>query len=64
MTALAVKLGGGVAAVAGAAVRRIGHGLPGIGGPVLVAVGLYMAWAPLGVVFAGVALWALDRRVP
>lgn len=48
---------------AGAAVRRVGVSLPGVGGPLLVSVGLWMAWRPLGVVFAGAVLWALDRRV-
>jgi hypothetical protein len=49
---------------AGAAIRRVGVSLPGVGGPLLVSAGLWMAWRPLGVVFAGVVLWALDRRVP
>ncbi len=53
-----------VAAFAGAAVRRVGVSAPGIGGPLLVAAGLWMAWRPLGLVFAGIVLWALDRRVP
>jgi hypothetical protein len=53
-----------LAAVAGAAIRRVGLSVPGVGGPLLVALGLWMAWRPLGVVFAGAVLWALDRRVP
>ena len=51
------------ASIAGTAVRLLGRGLPGTAGPLLVAAGLWMAWHPLGVVFAGIALWALDRRV-
>jgi hypothetical protein len=47
----------------GAAVRRVGVSLPGVGGPLLVAVGLWMVYRPLGVIFAGAVLWALDRRV-
>lgn len=47
----------------GTAIRKVGVSLPGVGGPLLVALGLWMAWRPLGVVFAGVVLWALDRRV-
>jgi hypothetical protein len=47
----------------GTALRQVGRSLPGTAGPLLVAAGLWMAWAPLGVVFAGGVLWALDRRV-
>lgn len=47
----------------GAAIRRVGVSVPGVGGPLLVSVGLWMAWRPLGVVFAGAVLWSLDRRV-
>lgn len=57
------EVGARVAVLAGAAIRRVGVSLPGVGGPLLVSVGLWMAWAPLGVVFAGVVLWMLDRRV-
>jgi len=57
------ELGARVAVLAGAAIRRVGVSLPGIGGPLLVSAGLWMAWRPLGVVFAGAVLWALDRRV-
>lgn len=52
-----------LATAAGVLVGRIGRSLPGVGGPLLVAAGLWMAWPPLGLVFAGLALWALDRRV-
>lgn len=52
-----------LASLAGAALGNVGRGLPGIGGPLLVSAGLWMAWAPLGVIFAGAALWLLDRRV-
>lgn len=58
-----VQVGARAAEVAGAVMRRVGVSLPGIGGPVLVSAGLWMAWEPLGVVFAGAVLWALDRRV-
>jgi hypothetical protein len=54
---------GQLAAAAGVLIGRIGRGLPGIGGPLLVSAGLWMAWRPAGVVFAGLVLWALDRRV-
>lgn len=57
------QLGARAAEVAGAAMRRVGVSLPGIGGPAVVSAGLWMAWEPLGVVFAGAVLWALDRKV-
>jgi hypothetical protein len=44
-------------------VRQLGRGLPGIAGPLLVSAGMWMAWRPLGLIFAGAALWLLDRRV-
>lgn len=47
----------------GTAVRQLGRGLPGVAGPLLVSAGMWMAWRPLGVIFAGAALWLLDRRV-
>lgn len=48
----------------GIALRRIGKSLPGTMGPALVVIGL-AGWSwQLGVVVAGVILWALDRRVP
>jgi hypothetical protein len=53
----------GTAMLVGAVVRQVGRTVPGVVGPLLVAVGLWMAWTPLGVVFAGAVLWALDRRV-
>jgi hypothetical protein len=51
------------AVLAGVALGKVGRGLPGIGGPLLVSAGLWMAWKPLGLIFAGAVLWALDRRV-
>lgn len=51
------------APVAGRLLRRIGRGFPGVAGPALVAVGLGLAWLPLGVVAAGVILWAVDWRL-
>lgn len=57
------KFGARAAELAGAAMRRVGVSVPGIGGPLLVSAGLWMAWEPLGVTFAGGVLWALDRRV-
>lgn len=50
------------AELAGRALRA-SRGLPGIVGPLLVAVGLGMAWLPLGVIAAGAALWAWDLAV-
>jgi hypothetical protein len=47
----------------GSAVRAVGRGIPGTVGPLVVSFGLWMAWPPLGVVFAGAVLWVLDRRV-
>lgn len=52
-----------LASVAGAAIGLVGRSVPGVLGPLLVAAGLWMMWPPLGVVCAGVVLWALDRRV-
>lgn len=52
---------------AGTAAAGAGHGLrlfPGLAGPLLVAYGLWLAWAPLGfVALGGFLLWA-DRRMP
>jgi|GEM_PF-2972478 len=48
------------AGAAGTTVRWAGQVLPGVVGPVLVAVGLGMIWTPLGVIAAGAALWAYD----
>lgn len=50
--------------VAGRVLRHTGRSLPGVAGPVLVAVGLGLAWLPLGVVAAGAILWAIDWRIP
>lgn len=49
--------------MAGTLLRRIGWGFPGVAGPALVAIGLGMAWLPLGVVAAGAILWAVDLRL-
>lgn len=49
--------------VAGVLLRQVGRGFPGVVGPLLVAVGLGLAWLPLGVVAAGVILWAVDLRL-
>jgi len=54
---------GSAADVAGALVRNVGRGLPGIGGPLLIAYGLYEVYRPLGFICAGVFLLLLDRRV-
>lgn len=54
---------GKLAELSGAAMHRVGVSVPGVGGPLLVSLGLWLAWHPLGVVFAGIVLWALDRRV-
>jgi len=48
---------------AGVLLRRAGRGVPGVVGPLLVAVGLGLAWLPLGVVAAGGILWAVDLRL-
>lgn len=37
---------------------------PGVLGPLLVAYGLWLAWAPLGVTALGVFLLLADRRMP
>lgn len=54
-------------ATAGAAAAGAGAGLrvlPGVGGPLLVSYGLWLAWAPLGfIALGGFLLWA-DRRMP
>lgn len=50
--------------VAGTLLRRVGRSFPGVAGPLLVAVGLGMAWLPLGVIAAGAILWAVDWRLP
>ncbi len=52
------------AAAAGAALHLIGKGFFGIMGPLVIAVGFWMAWPPLGVIVLGLALLAADRRVP
>lgn len=52
------------AEIAGRLLRRVGRGLPGVLGPLLVAVGLGLAWLPLGVIAAGAILWAVDWRMP
>jgi hypothetical protein len=51
---------GHAAAGAGHA-ARVG---PGVLGPALVAYGLWLAWAPLGLIALGVFLLLADRRMP
>jgi hypothetical protein len=58
-----VALSAQLAAAAGRGLAILGRSIPGVLGPFGVAVGLWMAWRPLGVIFAGAALWLLDRRV-
>lgn len=48
------------AGAAGTVLRWAGRLLPGVGGPVLVAVALGMMWLPLGLLAAGAALWSYD----
>jgi hypothetical protein len=50
--------------VAGATLRTVGKGFFGVMGPLVIAVGFWMAWPPLGVIALGLALLAADRRVP
>lgn len=50
--------------LAGNVLRHLGRGAPGVLGPILVAVGLSLAWLPLGVVAAGAILWLVDWRIP
>lgn len=52
------------AEVAGVALGRLARGVPGVLGPLLVAVGLGVAWLPLGLVSAGAILWLVDLRIP
>lgn len=52
------------APVAGVLLRRVGRGFPGVVGPLLVSIGLGLAWLPLGVIAAGAILWAVDWRLP
>ncbi len=51
---------GRVAYGLGVALRGAGRHGPGVAGPVLVWVGLWMVWPPAGVVAAGATLWAWD----
>ena len=54
-------------AVAGRAAEVAGFCLragPGVFGPLLVAYGLWLAWAPLGFVSLGAFLLLADRRMP
>ncbi len=54
---------GWLAGATGTALRLAGRSLPGVAGPLIVAAGLWMVYRPLGVIFAGAVVWALDRRV-
>lgn len=58
------RLAVAAASVAGRLLGGLGRGLPGVLGPALVAVGLGLAWLPLGVVAAGAILWVVDWRIP
>lgn len=52
---------------AGTAAAGAGFGLralPGVAGPLLVAYGLWLAWAPLGYMALGAFLLLADRRMP
>jgi hypothetical protein len=52
---------------AGAAAAAVGFCLrmvPGVMGPLLVAYGLWLAWAPLGFIALGAFLVLADRRIP
>jgi len=51
----------GAAAEGAARCLRLG---PGLAGPVLVAYGLWLAWAPLGFIGLGVFFLLADRRIP
>lgn len=71
MTALAARLrprwtvtAGKVAELAGAATSRIGRGVPGVAGPLLICYGLGQMYQPLLFLAAGGFLLLLDRRVP
>lgn len=50
--------------LAGAFLRRLGRGLPGVVGALLVAAGFGLAWLPLGLIVAGGFLLLLDWRIP
>jgi hypothetical protein len=52
------------AELTGAALRTVGRGFFGVMGPLVIAVGFWMAWPPLGVIALGLTLLAADRRVP
>lgn len=62
-TALRDRLRTAAGAAAQAAGLCLRH-LPGIGGPLLVSYGLWIAWAPLGFVALGAFLLMADRRIP
>lgn len=51
------------AAPAGRVARVALVAATGVGGPLLVCVGLGLAWGPLGFIAAGVFLLAADRRL-
>ena len=71
MTALAARLrprwdtaAAYAAELAGKAIGRVGRGLPGVAGPLLICYGLAGIYRPLGFIAAGLFLVLLDRRVP
>ncbi|MER6834256.1 hypothetical protein ABT320_09690 [Streptomyces cellulosae] len=54
-------------AAVGRAAGAAGHAArvgPGLAGALLVAYGLWLAWAPLGFVAGGTFLLLADRRMP
>ncbi|MFI6274300.1 hypothetical protein [Streptomyces sp. NPDC050988] len=54
-------------AAAGTAAEAAGFSLrhlPGVGGPLFVSYGLWLAWAPLGFIALGAFLLVADRRIP
>lgn len=58
---------GRLSSVVGVLAQAAGFGvrhLPGLLGPLLVAYGLGMAWAPLGWIALGGFLLLADRRIP
>lgn len=71
MTAIAARLRprwdaavGYAAELVGRVVGRVGRGLPGIAGPLLICYGIYEVYSPLAFIVAGGFLLLLDRRVP
>lgn len=63
ITTRAKTSGERAAEATGAALRTVGRGFFGVMGPLVIAVGFWMAWPPLGVIVLGLTLLAADRRV-